>query len=88
MIRARAAIAEMPQVDSASVMLVSDDSLCHRVSAALDSGLYTTPHGVAIYLAQAGSRYIALPPSDSTTPFAVWVHVDSAFRVLGWTTAQ
>ena len=82
--RARRALAEMPKSDSNAVWLVSDDSLCHRASAALDSSLYTSPRGYALYVAHVGARYIAFPPSDSTMEAGLWVHLDSSFAVLEW----
>jgi hypothetical protein len=83
-VTARHSLQDMPPSDSSSVWLISSDSLCHRASAALDSELYTTPHGYPLYLAHVGSRYIAFPPSDSTIGFGTWVHMDSTFRVLMW----
>ena len=82
--RARRALDEMPKSDSNAVWLVSDDSLCHRASAALDSSLYTSPRGYALYLAHVGARYIAFPPNDSTMEAGLWVHLDSSFAVLKW----
>lgn len=87
-VAARRTLKHMPQVDSSSVWLVNEDSLCQRASAALDSSLYTTPHGYPLYLAHVGPRYIAFPPSDSTTGYGVWVHLDSTFKVLMWSRNQ
>lgn len=82
--RARAALDDVPKSDSSEVWLVSDDSLCYRASAALDSSFYTTPRGYPLYLARVGARYVAFPPSDSTMRFGIWVHLDSSFDVLKW----
>lgn len=82
--RARVALDDMPKADSSEVWLVSDDSLCHRASAALDSSLYTTPRGCPLYLAHVAARYVAFPPSDSTMEAGIWVHLDSSFAVLKW----
>jgi hypothetical protein len=40
-VTARRALKDMSKVDSSSVWLVSEDSLCQRASAALDSSLTT-----------------------------------------------
>lgn len=80
--RARRALDDMPKSDSSAIWLISADSLCHRASAALDSSLYTSPHGYQLYLAHVGSRYVAFPPSDSTMEAGLWVHLDSNFAVL------
>lgn len=60
--QARAALDDMPEANSSEVWLVSNDSLCHRASAALDSSLYTTPRGYPLYLAHVGVLYVAFPP--------------------------
>lgn len=83
-VAARQSLQGMPKFDSSTVWLVSDDSLCQRASAALDSGLYTSPRGYQVLLAHMGARYVAFPPSDSTISFGYWVHLDSTFKVLMW----
>jgi hypothetical protein len=83
--RARRSLDDMPKLDSSAVWMVSADSLCYRASAALDSSVYTSRRGYQVYLAHAGPRYVAFPPSDSTMHFGIWVHFDSNFVVLGLT---
>jgi hypothetical protein len=80
----RQSLQGMPKFDSSTVWLITDDSLCQRASAALDSGLYTSPRGYQVLLAHVGSRHVAFPPSDSTINFGYWVHLDSTFKVLMW----
>jgi hypothetical protein len=83
-VAARQALQAMPKADSSAVYMIAEDSLCHLASAALDSGLYAAPHGYPVYLAHVGVRYVAFPPADSVTHMGTWVHMDSTFRVLMW----
>lgn len=81
----RDSLAHMPQAAPGEEFLVSNDSLCQRASAALDSGFYTTPQHYPLYLARAGARHIAFPPGHAGE-FGVLVHMDSTFNVLVFST--
>ena len=79
----RDSLAAMPMVPASEVELLSDEVLCQRASAALDSFYFDTPQAKAVYLARAGQRYAIHPPVDQPDDIYLIIHVDSAFNKTG-----
>src|SRR5688500_1107943 len=72
----RDTLAAMPMVVPSEVALVSDELLCQRASAALDSFYYAAPQMKAVYLARAGARFAIHPPVDGEGGIFMIIHVD------------
>ncbi|HEU4640856.1 MAG TPA: hypothetical protein VFS44_00285 [Gemmatimonadaceae bacterium] len=83
----RAAHPQLPVVPLAEIQMVSDDSLCHLASVALDSQFFDPPRAQSVYLARMGTSYATHPPGLTMGEYKYLVVFDSSFHKLvslGW----
>jgi hypothetical protein len=76
---------KLPSVPAASVVLVSDSTLCRRAVEAYDSLAVAPAAGRRVYVIQYGSLYAVRDP-DPKANVGEWspiVFFDDAFRYLG-----
>jgi len=83
-ILARAAI-DMQPIAQSEVVMITDEAICRRASAALDSFFFVAPESASVFLVRLGSRYAIHPPGYRVESFGYMIHTDSAFNKLAVT---
>ena len=80
-IHIRLVLADLPRVDSADVALVSDAALCDRASKEV-SRIYDWMKGRPLYVARAGTFYVAFPPHVQLGEWGVAVYLNRDFQAV------
>lgn len=78
----RDSLAHMPVTLAADITMLSDEALCQRASASLDSSFFATPQASPVYLARVGARYAIRPRDARAGEFSYLVYTDTAFNRL------
>ena len=76
---------QVPHVDSAGVVLVSDDPVCRRVVSAFNTTLpesWATSPPTSLYVTRVGNIYIAMVPAPPDGSVGVYAVVDDRYDVL------
>jgi hypothetical protein len=77
----RKVLAELPRVDSADVALIADAALCDRASKEV-SRIYDWMKGRPLYVARAGTCYVAFPPRVKLGEWGVAVYMNRDFQTV------
>lgn len=77
------AMAGIPQVDAATIVLVTDCDLCAKAERAYTSEVDANPPTSSkVHVVRVGSVYVVSDPQRRAGEFSVEVVMDAAFRVL------
>jgi len=80
-IHIRQVLAQLPRVDSAQIALVTDSILCQRANDEVGR-IYDWTKGKPLYLARAGTWYVAFPPTVRLGEWGLAVYLDREFKAV------
>lgn len=77
------ALAGIPQVDTATIVLVTDRNTCAKAEHAYSNAVWgNPPPSGKVHVVRVGSVYVVSDPQRRAGEFYVEVVMDAAFRVL------
>lgn len=73
----------IPAVDSADVVLVTDERICDKALRAYNEGVPSGVQGsTSVYVVQVGDAYVVLDPTRMAGEWAIEMVMDSHFNVI------